>query len=246
LVLDIDDAVFANSNGTANSARYKRFARMASACDQVWAGNNYLAQHAAAFSASVRVLPTVIDSSHYAPRIKKLDDSLTLVWIGSRSSGKYLQNIMPTLESLAGELPHLRLKVISDFSVPSFCMPILFVPWRASTENKELATSDVGIAPLPENSWTLGKCGLKVLQYMAAGLPVVASPVGVQCEMVQPNENGFLVEGLEEWRHALCVIARNSQLCWEMGLNGRRLVEEKFAVSSVFPKMLDGLEILAA
>jgi len=110
-------------------------------------------------------------------------------------------------------------------------MPIDFRPWQQATETTELADADIGISWLPDDGWSAGKCGLKVLQYMAAGLPVVANPVGVQKNLVRHGETGFLVETPDEWEDAVRLLAADPELRRHMGQAGRRRVEEEYLVA---------------
>jgi glycosyltransferase involved in cell wall biosynthesis len=104
------------------------------------------------------------------------------------------------------------------------------VRWSSATEAQELASADLGVSWVPNDRWSRGKCGLKILQYMAAGLPVIANPVGVQSEMVRHGENGFLVRTPEEWIEAVGLLSRDPELRRQMGLAGRWLVEREFSV----------------
>ena len=141
-----------------------------------------------------------------------------MVWIGSSSTKKYLLQLIPALESLNSKVVDLRLKIIADFTVSTSKLQVIPVAWSPDTEARELASSHIGIAPIPDDAWTRGKCGLKVLQYMAAGLPVVASPCGVQTEMVQHGVSGLWAGSSDEWHGALLSLAERFS---SQGKNGR-------------------------
>src|SRR5205823_6161821 len=151
-----------------------------------------------------------------------------LAWIGSASTLNGLQLIRPLLESLGRRWPGLQLKLICDQFLQFTNLPVRQRTWSEDTEAAELGASDIGLSWLPDDLWSRGKCGLKVLQYMAAGLPVVANPVGVQATMVRHGETGFLAATPAEWTDALGRLARDPALRSRMGRAGRRRVEEEF------------------
>ena len=124
----------------------------------------------------------------------------------------------------------LRLIVIADESLVDSPIPIDFVPWSEEAESAALMRGDIGIAPTPEDRWTLGKCGFKIVQYMAAGLPVIASPVGANKEIVVENQTGFLPTEVRGWADSVAKLAGNVEMRQEMGAAGRRRVEEQFSV----------------
>ncbi|MGH8670548.1 MAG: glycosyltransferase family 4 protein [Burkholderiales bacterium] len=244
LVFDFDDAIFLRSDGAPSRLRMGRFARMAGKCDLVWAGNAYLAEHAGRFNSRVAIVPTSLDPAKYGIAVHKPDDSLDLVWIGSKSTRKYLVDIIPTLEQIALKIPSLKLKIVADFSLESNRLPILPVRWDARTEAQEIASSHIGIAPMPDNPWTRGKCALKVLQYMAAGLPVVSSPAGSNAEIVEPGENGFLAAGDEQWENAILRLNADSGLRTRMGESGRKRVHAAFSQEATCRRMVELLDSL--
>jgi glycosyltransferase involved in cell wall biosynthesis len=142
-----------------------------------------------------------------------------------------LEQIRPILEDLGRSVAGLRLKVICD-RFPRFeQLPVVACPWTEFGEAAALATADVGIAWMPDDEWSRGKCGLKVLQYMAAGLPVVANPVGVHVEMVRHGVTGFLVRTVEEWRQAVGTLATHPDLRRRMGRAGRERLEAEYGVA---------------
>src|SRR5205823_8780079 len=125
----------------------------------------------------------------------------------------------------------LNLKVICDRSLKFAHLPTRFCPWSEATEARELAAADIGISWLPPDAWSQGKCGLKLLQYMAAGLPVVANPVGVQANMIEHGETGYLAESPAEWQEAIGRLMHDPELRRRFGQAGRRRVEERYSVA---------------
>jgi glycosyltransferase involved in cell wall biosynthesis len=207
LFYDVDDAVMYDNPTAGWWARrraWRRFTATAANVDHVVAGNNYLAEMFRKEGATVSVLPTVVDVSRY--QVKEHADAkpLTLVWIGSRSTLAYLEEIMPQLSDASRKIGGLKLLVIADAAPQATDgVDVELVPWSVDSEAQALCRADVGIAPTPTDRWTLGKCGFKIVQYMAAGLPTIASPVGANAELVVENQTGFLPRLPSEWPQAI-------------------------------------------
>src|SRR5207247_1866674 len=135
----------------------------------------------------------------------------------------------------------VRLKLVSDRFASFGRLRVEPCVWRESTEAAEIAAADVGVSWLPDDVWSRGKCGLKVLQYMAAGLPVVANPVGVQAEMIRHGQTGFLAETPDQWAEAVGRLARDPVLRRTMGQAGQRRGETNFHGALGGGHWLDGL-----
>ncbi len=246
LVFDFDDAIFCRSNGSASRMRMQRFIRMVRLADAIWAGNRYLAEVAQAYGQNVQVLPTSLDPGRYFVPAEKPDDVVDLVWIGSRSTRRYVADALPMLEELAVRLPGMRLKIIADFALHSERLQTLAIPWSADAEAGELASSHIGIAPMTDNAWTRGKCALKVLQYMAAGLPVVASETGVHVDVVEHGRTGFLAARPDQWSAALEKLIRDPSLRGAMGKAAREAVQARFSARATAEQLLAALSAMEA
>src|SRR5205085_2335166 len=159
-------------------------------------------------------------------------EGVQLVWIGSSSTLKGLEAITPLLETLGVECPGVRLKLVCDRFLHLRALPVDECPWSETGEAQALVEADIGIAWVPVDLWSRGKCGLKVLQYMAAGLPVIANPVGVQAEMVRHGETGFLAETPQEWVEAVRRLAADPESRQRMGRAGRERIEAEFSVDA--------------
>jgi glycosyltransferase involved in cell wall biosynthesis len=252
LLFDFDDAIFLRDSyaarGLHSTRRLRRFAAILRAADAVLAGNGYLAEHAKRWVAPERVhlVPTCVDPSRYslAPH-SHTDQDVQLVWIGSSSTLQGLEAIRPLLEDLGRRLPGLRLKMICDRFLEFRHLPVIACPWSQESEAAEIAAADIGISWVPDDAWSLGKCGLKVLQYMVAGLPVVANPVGVQEEMVQQGENGFLARTTDEWIEAVGRLMADPKLRLRMGAAGRQRVERDFSVQTGAARWIEILATLS-
>ena len=243
LIFDLDDAIFCSSDGSASKTRMKRFMHMAKVSDHIFAGNQFLAAKALEFNDAVTLVPTSLNIKKYEIQAVQPDSYVDLVWIGSRSTSKYLKDILPELEKLAEKYADLRLKIIADFDLPEAKLPVIAIPWSEGNEVKELLSSDIGIAPMRDNDWTRGKCALKVLQYMAASLPVVSSNVGVNGEAVDEN-TGLLINSSEQWQKAISFLIENRSQRVQMGKSGYQKVIQDYDINVVFKRILTVIQQL--
>jgi len=250
LVFDFDDAVFLRDSyspkGLHSASRLHRFMATVETVDAVVAGNQFLAGEAGRWAAGahrVHVVPTCVEPARYSPA-RHEGTGVELVWVGSSSTLRGLEAVRPLLEEVGRAVPGARLKLVSDRFLRLNHLPVLECPWTESGEPAAVAAADVGISWVPDDLWSRGKCGLKVLQYMAAGLPVVANPVGVQTDLVRHGETGFLARTPAEWVEALRRLAAAPDLRRRFGEAGRRRVEAEFSVaagSARWLAVLDGL-----
>ncbi len=238
LVFDLDDAVFLRDSfaakGLHDRRRLRRFAATVRACDAVAAGNAFLARNAARWISPgcIYVVPTCVDPALYPTDVpRRVGNGVQLVWVGSSSTLRGLEAVRPMLEDLGSRVPGAELKIICDRFLRFDPLPVVACPWMEADEAREIAAADVGVSWIPDDVWSRGKCGLKVLQYQAAALPVVANPVGVHVEMVRHGETGFLADTTEQWVEAVGRLAGDKELRRRMGAAGRRLLEEKYSVA---------------
>lgn len=241
-VVDYDDAIFHNYD--LHPRWLVRFllgnkiktVMKASAC--VVAGNAYLAQYAKQAGANrVEIVPTVIDLSKYLLASAKKEEGLfTIGWIGTPYTVKYLKTIESALQQLSRE-GNVRLMVIGATDAGLSDVDVVYVPWSSEKEVENMQLFDVGIMPLLDSPWEKGKCGFKLIQYMACGLPVVASPVGVNREIVDEQYNGFLASSTQEWVEVFTRLKQDKQLRQQMGDKGRTKVEQQYALQVTAPKL---------
>lgn len=236
LVYDFDDAVMYKSGSVSNrqqARQHKRFVATAKRADLVIAGNRYLQQESLPYSREVRLLPTVLDMDRYTARKegKGTPSEIILGWIGSRGTLRYLQAIAPALEELGRRWPGLKLKIVADDFFDLDQVQVIKKPWAAADEIADLHSFDIGLMPLSDDVWTRGKCGFKLLQCMAVGLPVVCSPVGVNTEIVTEGREGFQASTLEEWVVKLDTLIGDVRLRRQMGLLARRQVEQTYSLA---------------
>lgn len=239
-LVDFDDAIFHQYDRHDRSIVRRLLgtkidAVMAQA-NVVTVGNDYLANRARKAGAKrVEYLPTVVDTNRYSTRTHNDEKPFNIGWIGSPSTAKYLHVIQPALSELLTGSSRLVLVGSGEVDLGNTSTEVR--EWSEETEVSELLTFDVGIMPLPDNPWERGKCGYKLIQYMACGLPVVASPVGVNERIVDDGYNGFLAESSHEWVESINRLKQDCSLREEMGARGRRKVEEHFSLDVTQPKM---------
>jgi glycosyltransferase involved in cell wall biosynthesis len=254
VIVDYDDATFHNYDRHRNplvrrilGAKIDRVMRKA---DLVVVGNAYLGARAAAAGARRIVeLPTVVDLRQYPLASRREDrpetgrETLTIGWIGSPLNSPYLDLLRPALAELSTRIP-LRLLLIGAAPTALSGFPVERVSWSADTEAAAIARCDVGVMPLPDAPWERGKCGYKLIQFMASSLPVVASPVGANRDIIVPGETGFLAEQQADWVSSLTRLHRDPELRHRMGEAGRRRVERLYSLQVAAPRLLDLLRQL--
>lgn len=240
-VVDYDDAVFHNYDLSARSWVRRllgsKIDRVMAGAAAVICGNDYLADRARqAGAARVERLPTVVDADQYlfAPRPENSEP--VIGWIGSPMTAKYLQVIAPALAAVCAD-GKARIRLIGSGPVDLPGVPVDVIPWSEATEVEEIRRFDVGVMPLPDTPWERGKCGFKLIQYMACGLPVVASPVGVNSEIVEEGGNGFLAANHDDWVRALTSLRDDALLRQRLGAAGRDKVERQYSLQVTGPRL---------
>lgn len=236
-IVDYDDAVFHNYDLSSNPIIRTLLGRKIDAVMHhsscVIAGNRYLADRAkGAGSRRIEIIPTVVDPSRYAPRNDYLCKRPVIGWIGSPSTQKYVLDIFPALLD-ACRKHRARLLLVGASPQVATDLPgidVEVLPWSEAREAEFIAKMDVGIMPLSDGPWERGKCGYKLIQYMASAIPVIASPVGVNVEILKESKSGFLANDLDAWREALTRVLSCSDLRKTMGLAGRQSVEKEYSI----------------
>jgi glycosyltransferase involved in cell wall biosynthesis len=237
LILDTDDAIMFSSREDRpfSRTRSQRYKAMVDLCDRVTVGNSYLKEETLKLcpDADVTVIPTVADTDRYPVRRHRKDERVVIGWIGSASTIKYLGIVKPVMQRLLAARPDVAFRIVSN-EFPDWDLAETR-PWSRDREVDDIAGFDIGIMPLSDTPWTRGKCGYKLIQYMAAGLPVVASPVGANREIVVHEGTGFLADSPEEWERFLGCLIDSPTLRGSMGESGRGRAEESFSVRSNAP-----------
>jgi glycosyltransferase involved in cell wall biosynthesis len=243
VVLDFDDAIFHRYDQHRSAAvRFvlgDKIDRAMARASLVTAGNRYLCDRAERAGATcVRRVPTVVDLDRYpVESMKRSELQARVGWIGTPQTwalyGEPMyRRLVPTLKRTGSVF--VAVGAALEFSRAE---TLQVVPWSEGTEAEYLQSMDLGIMPLPKTHWAKGKCGYKLIQYMASRLPVIASPVGVNEEIVEHGVNGFLADSEEAWIRAVEHLVEDPALRHRMGVSGRRKVEEDFSLQQWAPQV---------
>ena len=244
-VVDYDDAQFhqydLNSSAVVRWLLKDKLDGVMARAAAVLAGNDYLATRARRAGATeVLLLPSAVDVRLYRTCVHDTPSPFTIGWIGSPTTAQYLQLIADALRDASRQLP-ARVVLVGSGPIDLPGVPVEVRTWQESTEGDEIGNFDVGIMPLTDGPWEQGKCGFKLLQYMATGLPAIASPVGANKVIVRHGSTGFLARTSEDWMRAFVALAESKDLRARMGRAGRQVVEREDSTTVVAPRLLDTL-----
>lgn len=237
LIYDVDDAIWLSGTRSAgghplavlkrSKAKAEWLARRAAT---VVAGNEILAEWLSRHAERVVVIPSVVEPSS-SPRKHETKDDAVVGWIGSDSTAAYLRAAGTALTRVAQALRPKRLKLLI-VGGPAFALPgvrVEAIPWSESNEQEALSKIDVGLMPLPDNAWTRGKCAYKAIQYMSAGIPVVADDVGIARSVIEGHGAGLVARPGVTWEDALGQLLSDTGARTELGAAGRQAVEREFS-----------------
>ncbi len=236
MILAFDDSIWVPNVSAANKifSLLKNPAKTSSiikVSDLVFAGNKYLANYASQFNKNVVIVPTTIDTDEYKSVEKLPKDRICIGWSGSITTIEHFETKLNALLKIKKKYTDkVYFKVIGDGRYKNDELGIKGLAWKKEDELKELNEIDIGIMPLPDSEWAKGKCGLKGLQYMALGIPTIMSPVGVNSEIINDGENGFLADSDDEWIAKLSLLIDSFELRKKLGDAGCKTVEEKYSV----------------
>ncbi len=231
LVFDLDDAIFLYRGGGFLN-------KILDLADQVVCGNSFLANHIEKRHSTITIIPTAVDTDRYifTPRA----ENFTIGWSGTSGGFKFLYGIEGSLKRLLDTHKNARLVILSD-AEPKFALlnpdQYVFSKWDRKTEPDMLRTFSVGIMPLEDDLWSRGKCSYKMLLYMACGIPVVVSPIGMNNEVLAHGDAGFAAKDAGQWYEAVDALLTNNVLAGAMGRKGREIVERYYSVAVVAPKL---------
>jgi len=244
MIFDFDDAIFSTSPHRKRTLAEKltdrdRVARVIARCDAVIAGNSYLAAYAREYNANVTVIPTAIGLHKYP--LKQFRDEnpgepCVIGWIGMPGSLPYLNQLKPVFQTLAAR-HRILIRIVGGLGFHCPGVEVEHLPWSLRDETNLILSFDIGVMPLADSEEARGKCGLKLLQYMAAGLPAVASPISANRDIVTDGINGYLAGSRDEWIIKLGRLIESPGLRRELGLQGRETVERHYSLQANLPRL---------
>jgi glycosyltransferase involved in cell wall biosynthesis len=249
VIFSFDDAIYAGHSEVAHlnhPALYRwkhgrRYDEVIRRSTHVIAGNRILAEYARRFNSSVSTIPTVVDCRQYSFKVKAPQTSgpITIGWMGSRSTAPYLSLVESALRRLAHAYPGgVCFRFIGH---PAYSPNIPYsssVPFEIESEIEDLHSIDIGLMPLPDTEWTRGKCAFKAIQYMASGIPVVASPVGITPDLIQQDVNGLLVSSSDDWFRELERLICDRDLRDRIALAARHTIEQFYSLEKWAPRFV--------
>lgn len=239
-VLDVDDAIWQHRRGAFAD-------RLASLCDAVICGNRYLAEHFRGHCKRIFMLPTAVDARRFEPAPQYDASNLVIGWSGTSGNLRELRAIAPALDVVLRRIPNAMLRVVCD-QLPDLQLPpnrVEWVRWSPEVEVRALQDLRVGLMPLADTPWAQGKCAFKMLTYMACGVPVVVSPVGMNREVLAAGNVGLGARNVDEWVDALTMLLADSGRAERMGKAGRQVVEHQFSVDALTPRLAAILKSVA-
>lgn len=243
LLYDFDDAIW-----IPNTSNENKLAAWLKACWKVkricrWAykvtpGNQYLCNYAAQYNNNVVLLPTCVDMERGHNKVKNhAEHKPVLGWTGSHSTLPYLDLIIPVIQELQQEMD-ISFAIIADKKPALPLNDWTFVAWNERTEIDDLLKMDIGIMPLQQDAWSEGKCGFKLIQYLSAGIPAIASPVGVNTIIIEDGINGYLCSDMATWKKRIKELATDVQLRQAMGTAGHEKMLKEYSIRSQKDKFL--------
>jgi glycosyltransferase involved in cell wall biosynthesis len=243
-VLDVDDGIF---------LRYpQKFEHLARMADVVIAGNEFLKDHIEPINPHVTVIPTCVDMDQYPLKqdTTPAGQRPVIGWMGTTGNLEYLRGIAPALRNLATRCDYeLRLIAAERGTLDQIDLAgvnVRFIPWEGKTEVEQLLQFDIGIMPLDAvQQWNVYKCGLKLIQYMGLGIPGVASPIGVNAEIIRHGEDGFLASDPQEWEERLFELAQSPELRMKMGHAARPRIAKHYSIQAHILRLAEVLETAA-
>lgn len=244
IIYDFDDAIWMKNTVTPNPLvdwikAFWKVRYIIKWADKISGGNNYLCNYAKRFNRKVILLPTVVDTEHRYNFLKQHCNSRKPIigWTGSHTTMNYLEMVFPVLKELEQKYD-FEFLVISNKEPQYLLKSLRFLKWNEKSEIEDLARIDIGLMPMFDDQFSEGKCGFKIIQYLALGIPAVASPVGVNAGIVENQKNGFLCREEREWAQAIEILLNDTELRRKFGSAGRIKIQDQFSISANVKKFL--------
>ena len=245
VLFDFDDAVWVKDVSKGNQRisflkNSNKIREILPLCTHVTAGNSYLKEFALKYNKNVTIIPSTIDTDKYKEIEKAKEDLVTIGWVGSHTTIKHFETLVPVLIKLKEKYKEkIEFKVIGDPLYHNEILDITGISWSNEKEVENFNSLDIGVMPLPEDEWTKGKCGMKGLLYMSVSKPAVMSSVGMNGEIIKNGVNGFLAASENDWIEVLSKLIEDEGLRKKIGLAGRKTVEEGYSLNSQKERYLD-------
>jgi glycosyltransferase involved in cell wall biosynthesis len=239
VIFDVDDAIWLGGEGLASAARLRTFHAEIALARHIVAGNRYLAERAGA-PGRTSVIPTVIDTATYVPGVRESRARVRIGWMGTRGNFLWMKALVAPLKALLARRADVELRIVSNGAMAEFegVERVEQVAWSAASEVAELQQFDIGLMPLGDIEVSRGKCGFKIIQYMAVGASVVASAVGANVEIMEGSGAGTLVHADHEWEVAIEALVDDSTRRAACGVAGRARAVAEYSIDAVLPRYL--------
>lgn len=245
IIFDFDDPIYLSPLNKKVGLLFdflwdrKKIERIIKLSKYVIVGNNFLKNYAANFTKNVTVIPTSVNLSQYKslPKLTDANGKVTIGWTGSQGTFNYLKKFFPIFIELAKKYK-IELKVIGAYGPEISGLKITYKDWNLNSEINEISSFDIGVMPLTNDEWSRGKSATKLLQYMAAGVPAVASPIGVNSEIIQDGTNGFLADSFDEWMQKISYLINDRVLANRLSLEAKKTVAAHYSTEVNAPKLI--------
>ncbi|MFA5317102.1 MAG: glycosyltransferase family 4 protein [Dehalococcoidales bacterium] len=246
IIYDLDDAIYLGAASRTNSFLKGlkcpwKIPKIIGMSRRIITCNEYLAEYASRYNKNVTVIHTSVDTEKFRPEGQPADSIITIGWIGSHSTAKYLGSLKGVFGELVQRGFRFRLKIIGAsgriMEVPG--AEVIYKDWNLEDEITEFQSIDIGVYPLADDEWTAGKTGFKTIQYMSVGIPCVASNASPNRVIIEEGRNGFLAKNTDEWVEKLSKLIEDAGLRQRIGEAGRRTVLEKYSLEVNAPKIMD-------
>lgn len=239
-ILDVDDAIYLYKRGWA--ARNAAEASIGVVC-----GNRILAEKFSKWNKNIEIIPTGVDIEKMVtlPSRLDIDQQRIIGWIGTPGNLAYVDKIADSLITVLKQNRNFEFRIVTSHkeAIPSSLQPYAkFVQWYPGIEFEQLPLWSVGIMPLADDEWTRGKCSFKLLQYLSAGIPVVASAVGMNVEVMNKGEAGYLARNNNEWTDALIALLSDDKENLVKGSEGRVIAEENYSLTVIAKRWRETLD----
>lgn len=239
IIYDFDDAIWISNTSEENKliSKLKWHTKFFSICTwsyKISCCNEFLAENSRKYNQNISIIPTTIDTQKYSVENPKDKDVNRIIigWTGTHSTLTYLSPLIDLIKQITEKYPMVIFRVICN-KRPEWKFPNLqYVRWNKTTEIEDLRKIDIGLMPLPVTDWAKGKCGFKILQYFSMGIPTLASPVGINKDIITQGKNGYLCSNEKEWMEQINILVQSSELRKLVGNNGRKTVEQFYSRES--------------